>query len=251
MPPAPLTASLVAGITGTLGLVHLALDPGPLSDRSALLVAAGMAILTLVVTTGILLSRGRWSRWSLLLLGAAWMALAARADLDPLALGIVGGGAAMVAVAAGPWLPRWLRHRPSAEGPPSAAVVLLLSLLALPVLIGISGSEPGLTEWLTALWALALALGLSRASAAALWAGRLLHLPVGAMCALAIGLPEGLGVAALAAAQTLVLWRRDVHMAVSPLLPEPSRAVPIPPELVDPAILREAGRDERGEPTDS
>lgn len=248
MPPAPLTAALLTGLTGTIGLVHLAIDPDPFADDRALLIAAGMAVLTLVVTTGILLARGRWSRWSLLGLGAGWIGLALRAELDPLAVAVVVGGAAMLAVAAGPWLPRWLRHRPSAEGPPPAAVVLLVSLLTLPVVIGVTSAEPGAAGWGGALWALVLTAGVSRALPPALWAGRLLHLPVAVLVGVAIGMPEGAVVMALAAAQTALFWRRDVHLAVSPLVPEPATAVPIPRELVDPAILRAAGLDDRGEP---
>lgn len=246
MPPAPLTAAILTGATGSFGLVHLAVDPTPFVDQRALLVAAGMAVLTLVVTTGILLSRGRWSRWSLLCLGATWLGMSARTDLDPLALSVIVGGAAMITIAAGPWLPRWLRHRPSAEGPPPAAVILLLSLLAMPVLVGVVSTRVGTAEWAMALWSLGLALGISRALPVALWAGRLLHPPAIVLGAAAVGFPSGLGLIAVAAAQTALLWRRDLHIAVSPLMPDAATAVPIPPELVDPAILRSAGLDERG-----
>lgn len=248
MPPAPLTAALVAGFTGTVGLVHLAIDPTPFDEQRSLLVASGMAILTLVVIAGVLLARGRWSRWAALALGAAWLGIAARGDLDVGGLVVIVGGATMVAISAGPWLPRWLRHRPAADGPPPSAVALLLSLLAMPAVIGLSGPEPGLTEWLGALWALLLATGVSRALPAALWAGRILHLPMLIAVGVSLGLPSGSAVVLLGAAQTALLWRRDVHLAVSPLLPPPSGSVPIPPELVDPAILREAGYDDRGTP---
>lgn len=248
MPPVPLTASILTGLVGTIGLVHLALAPEPFGDQRALLVAAGMAVLTLVVTTGLLLARGRWSRWALLALGGAWMGLALRDDLDPVSIAVLTGAATLVSIAAGPWLPRWLRHRPSAEGPPPAAVLLLLTLLAMPVVIGAVAVDPAAAEWVVALWSMLLAGGIARALPAALWLGRLLHLPLTVLVTGTIGVPEGVVVGAVGTAQTALMWRRDVHLAVSPLVPEPAQAVPIPRELVDPAILRSAGLDEDGTP---
>jgi hypothetical protein len=248
MPPAPLTTSILTGLVGTIGLVHLALAPDPFSEQRSLLVAVGMAVLTLVVTTGLLLARGRWSRWALLALGAAWMGLALRDDLEPVSIALLGGSAALVSMAIGPWLPRWLRHRPSAEGPPEAAVVLLLGLIAMPVLIGVTAVGPGTAEWVVSVWSLLLAVGIARAVPTALWLGRLLHLPLAALVAVTIGMPEGLVVGVLGAAQAALMWRRDVHLAVSPLVPEPAQAVPIPRELADPAILRSVGLDEDGNP---
>jgi hypothetical protein len=248
MPPAPLTASILTGLVGVLGLVHLAVDPDPFGDQRALLVAMGMAALTLTVTTGVLLARGRWSRWALLALAGTWLGLALRDDLDPASTVLLAGSAALVSIAAGPWLPRWLRHRPSAEGPPPAAVVLLLSLLGVPLFIGVVAVDPGAVEWAVALWSLLLAGGIARAVPAALWLGRVLHLPLAVAATVSIGLLEGLLVGALGAAQTAIMWRRDIHLAVSPLVPEPATAVPIPRELVDPAILRAAGLDEDGTP---
>lgn len=246
MPPAPLTASALTGLVGVVGLVHLAIDPRPFGDDRALLVAGGMAILTLVVTTGLLLARGRWSRWALLGLGAGWLALALRSDLDALSTSIVAGAAAMIGAATGPWLPRWLRHRPAAEGPPPAAVIALLGLLAMPVVIGVTSANPGALEWAVAGWSVLMALGVSRAQEMALWAARILHPPLCVAAGVAIGLPWGTVVALFGAAQSALLWRRDVLLAVSPLIPEAAPAVPIPRELVDPAILRAAGLDPDG-----
>lgn len=251
MPPAPLTTALLAGATGTIGLVHLALDPAPFGTDRALVVGSGMAITTLVVISGILLSRGRWSRWALVAVGIAWILLGARNDLDPAAVATVAGGAAMLTAGSGPWLPRWLRHRPSSDGPPPAAVLLLLSLVALPTLLGALGTPSTVALWSGAAWSLGLAIGVSRASAVALWAGRLLHPLVIAAVGLTMELPGALVFVAAGGFQTVLLWRRDVHLSVSPLVPEAATAVPIPRELVDPAVMRAAGLDEDGQPLES
>lgn len=251
MPPAPLTAALLAGATGTLGLVHLALDPAPFGSDRALVVGSGMAIATLVVVAGILLSRGRWSRWALVAAGVAWVLLGARSDLDPAAMATLAGGAAMLTLGSGPWLPRWLRHRPSSDGPPPAAVFLLLSLVALPTVLGVLGTDSLVALWGGAAWSLGLAVGVSRASAIALWSGRVLHPVVIAAVGVTMGLPGVLVFVALGGFQTMLLWRRDVHLAVSPLVPAAATAVPIPRELVDPAVMRAAGLDEDGQPLES
>ena len=248
MPPAPLTASLIAGILSILGLVHLAVDPEPFDQDRALLIGGGMALLTLVVIAGLLLARGRWGRWSAAGLGAGWALITARADLDSLAWSIVVLGAALLGVTVGPWLSRWLRRRPTPDGPPPAAVGVLLSLLALPVVIGLSVSSIEGVEWIVASWAIALAFGISRASAPSLWAGRLFHPGFMVAAAWSAGLPAAIWLAGIGLVQTTALWRRDILLAVSPLLPETATTVPIPPELVDPAILRAAGLDDRGTP---
>lgn len=246
MPPAPLAASILTGLLGTLGLIDLALDPSPYSASRALLVASGMGVATLVVVAGVLVARGRWSRWALMLTAASWIAIAARNELGVLSVTTLVVAASVLTLSAGPWLARWLRHRPTADGPPPSAVVLLLSLLWLPMALGVAPGTAGGFVWFAAVWSLALAAAISRASVVALWAGRLAHPVIMIVTATVAGLPEAGWIGAVGAAQTGLLWRRDLHLSVSPLVPPAATAVPIPPELVSPEILRAAGRDERG-----
>lgn len=249
MPPAPLTAALLIGATSAVGVIHVALDPEPFDGGRALLIGGGMSVLALATMAGILLARGRWGRWSCLGVGAGWMLLSARDELDPIAILTLAMAASLVTIALGPWLPRWLRHRPSTEGPPPSAVALLVSLLALPTILGVSSTSPaGPAEWSVSLWALGLAFGIARAWTVWLWLGRLLHAPALGWAVWSAGLPGGPWIAALGTAQLALLWRRDLHLAISPLLPERSATTPFPPELVDPAVLRSAGLDPRGNP---
>jgi hypothetical protein len=80
---------------------------------------------------------------------------------------------------------------------------------------------------------------------------RTLHLPLAVTAAVALGAPAGLALGAAAATETALAWRRDVHLAISPLVPERASTVPIPPELVNPAIMEAAGLDDRGLPLEN
>ncbi len=249
MPPAPLTLSALLGVTATVGVVRLALDPDPFSADSAALVSMGLGVLTVVTIAGVLLARGRWSRWVAAALAGAWLVVVVVAELDLLGGALLLGAAAIAGTAAGPWLPRWLRHRPAAQGPPPAGALLLLTLIAAPAAVGLAEpTDAGVAGWIFSLWCLGLALGIGRALNPALWAGRILHGPAAAVCSVLLGLPGAIAISGLGVLHLALLWRRDVRLAVKPLLPGPSPAVPIPPELMDPTIMRAAGLDDRGRP---
>jgi hypothetical protein len=196
------------------------------------------------------LARGRWSRFAVLGTAAVWFGVAVAGPL-----GIGSATTAVLAVAAasaaaGPWLERWVRHLPSAEGAPPAAVVLLLSLIATPVAVGALSptTNPTAAAWGFIGWSLGLAFLLSRAVGWSLWLCRILHVPAAVLAGFTMPLVIGGAIALKAASESLLTWRRDVSLAVRPLLVEASPGVPIPPELVDPAIMEAAGLDDRGHP---
>lgn len=249
MPPAPLTLSALLGITASAGIVRLALDPDPFSPGSAGLLAIGLGVLSVVTIAGVLLARGRWSRWVATALGGSWLTAGAVAELDGLGVVVVVGAAAVIGVAVGPWIPRWVRRRPSAQGPPPAAALLLILLIATPAAVGLAApTDAGVAGWAYSLWCLALAAGLGRAWAGVLWTGRILHGPLTAAGAVLVGLPAAPVIGALGAIQLALLWRRDLVRAVDSRVPPPSTVVPIPPELMDQTIMRAAGLDDRGHP---
>ena len=253
MPPAPLAVSLLLGVSSVSGIVGLALDSDPFSGQSALMISIGLGLLTLTTLSGVLLARGRWSRWMTLVVSGLWFASAVAPPLHGAAVATIAASAAAASIAAGPWLGRWLRHLPVTSAPPPAAVVLLLLLIATPAVIGFTegGAAPEPISWALAAWCALLAFGLARAFAPALWAGRFGHAPVSAVIGLTLGLPTAVALLAKGAVETLLLWRRDLHLAVSPLVPERVTSVPIPPELVDPDFLRAAGLDDSGRPLET
>jgi len=253
VPPAPLAVSILLGVASISGIVGLALDSDPFSDQSALMISIGLGLLTLATVSGVLLARSRWSRWMSLVVSALWFASAVAPPLDGATAVTIAASVAAASIAAGPWLGRWLRHLPATSAPPPAAVVLLLMLIATPATIGFTqaGDTPEPIAWAIAGWSVLLAFGLARAFAPALWLGRLGHAPVSVVAGLILGPATAVALLAKAAVETLILWRRDLHLAVSPLVPERGTAVPIPPELVDPDFLRAAGLDDSGRPLET
>ncbi len=253
MPPAPLAVSLLLGVASISGIVGLALDSDPFSAQSALMISIGLGLLTLATVSGVLLARSRWSRWMTLVVSGLWFASATAPPLHGAAAVTIAASAAAASIAAGPWLGRWLRHLPATSAPPPAAVVLLLMLIATPAIIGFAqgGNTPEPIAWAIAGWSALLAFGLARAFAPALWIGRLGHAPVSLVAGLMLGPATAAALLAKASVETLILWRRDLHLAVSPLVPERVTGVPIPPELVNPDFLRAAGLDDSGRPRET
>lgn len=250
MPAAPLVVSILLGISAIAGSIGLALFPDPFSAQAATLIGAGGAVLTVITVSGVLLARSAWSRWMTLITAALWFIPPVAGELDPLDAATIATTVGVATIAAGPWLGRWLRLLPSSDGPPASAVVLLLLLAGTPAATGFAAWEgsPGIAALALVLWSGALAFGLARALTPALWLGRIGHLPIAAMTGILIGSPAAVAIVAKAAIETALLWRRDLHLAVSPLVPQRGTAVAIPPELVDPTIMKEAGLDDRGRP---
>ena len=250
MAPSPLIISLLLGVSAVAGSVGFALDPKPYSEQSALLITIGLVALTLATVSGVLLARGRWSRWMSLVVAALWFMQGIIRSIDLPGVATIVAAVAAASIAAGPWLGRWLRRLPAVDAPPPAAAILLLLLTGTPALIGFAagGSTPGPAGWILTAWSWLLALGLARAATPALWAGRFGHGPISVAGGLVLGLSTGSTVLIKAAIEVALLWRRDLHLAVSPLLPQRASIVAIPPELMNPAVLEAAGLDDRGRP---
>jgi hypothetical protein len=250
MPPAPLVVSVLLALSAVFGSIGLALDPDPFSAQTATLIGAGGGVLTVITVSGVLLARGAWSRWMALTTATLWFIPPIAGTLDAWDGLTMAATIGVATIAAGPWMGRWLRHLPSANGPPASAVILLLLLAATPLTTGFAawGDSPGIAAVILVLWSGFLALGLARALAPALWLGRIGHLPLAAVTGVLIGLPAAVAIVAKAAIESILLWRRDLHLAVSPLVPQHGTTVAIPPELVDPAIMKAAGLDDRGRP---
>jgi len=250
VPLIPFIVSALVVASAALSAVGLAMDGDPFAGAPAAVLAVSLVVHALIATTGLLVARSRWARRHDLGVVGASLAIGLVVPLDgwSLAASLAAGGA--LALLAGPWLRRgWIRHLPSTDGPPTQAIVLVIGLLALPAVAAVS-SPMDLTAWSWVLVGVAvvLALGLSRASIAALWASRLIVPALGAAAGLSEGIPGGPVIAATAIALGAVAWTREVGLSVAPLDPRKERPVPTPPELMDPSILEAAGYDDRGRP---
>jgi hypothetical protein len=247
VPPAPIVVAASLAAASIAGALHLAFDPGRLASDAAALVAAGMIVIALVAVSGVLLARGRWSQPVAVGVAAGWIALVATGDLTWLAMITLVSAAITVAGALGPWLRRWVRHRPALEGPPPAAVAVLLLLLAVPVAVGVTvPSGVPWFGWALAAWSVAATLALARAIPGALLAVRFLHAPACVSVGVASGAVSGVALAALGATAAAFAWRREVAVAVTPAPGHRSRTLRIPPELAPPGVLDAAGADDSG-----
>jgi len=249
VPPAPIVVAASLTTASIVGALHLAFgDSDNFSGGATALVATGMIVLALVAVSGVLLARGRWAQPTAAVVAIGWIAIVAPTALDWVSGLALTAAAVALAGSIGPWLRRWVRHRPAAQGPPPAAVAALLLLLSVPVAVGVTVTDAVPWQaWALAAWSLTVTLALARAIPGALIAIRLLHAPacviVGASMSVAgLILVGGLGVAAAAFA-----WRREVAVAVAPVHDRSGGVLRIPPELAPPEVLDVAGADESGQ----
>jgi len=234
MAVSPSVVAALVGLAGAAAAVHLALAPDPFAGSSAAVIAIGIVLYTTIAVTGIMLVRGRWSRWlavatvglDLVVVAAAGMGVAAWVALAA-SLGALAG-------LTGRWLDGWFRLRASATGPDPRAVVLALGLFGLVPAVGLAAPS-GLTTAHGVLGAAGVMLGwaYSKAHVWSLWAVRFL-LPLAAVPAvLQSPWPGGIMLAAVTAALVALGWSREALLAVQPLatsLPGPRTLRPRAPD---------------------
>ena len=246
VPAAPLIVALLAAAASVAGIVTLALAPAPLADSSATLFTGGMAMATLVAVAGILLARGRWARHLGTLLGLIWIAIGAVIETAA-GFGLIALGATTVAATAGPWLGRWLRHLARADGAPPAAVIALLTLVLTPTasaLVAPNGVHAA--TWGFSAWSVVLALAMARIVPGSLSAARIVHPIAGVVTALVVGVPGAIAPVVSGVVVAAMCWRRDVSLAVAPIVAPGGPALRIPPELAPIEVLTAAGADAAG-----
>ena len=242
-----LIAAGLLGPASVLGAVRLAVDPEPLAADAAALLALGALLLTVVSLVGLVMARSRWARLTGLGVAVSWVGVFAASPIDPLGVAMLAAATTAAAAYAGPWAARWARRLPRADGPPTAGVVALLTLLATPVVVAVASAD-GLhpAGWAFSAWSLAAAWGLGRSLRPALWAVRVAH-PALALAAGALaGIPGGIAVAASGIVPAVAAWHPSVADAVASL--DPVATVAMPPELTPADVLEAAGIDDRGRP---
>lgn len=246
VPAAPLVVALLVTAATLAGAIVVALDAAPFSPSQALLFTAGMAVATVTTVAGILLARGRWAGRVGALLALTWVGTGAVLESAGGIVVVLVAAAALTATA-GPWLGRWLRRLPTAGGVPPAAVVVLLTLVLTPPALALADrGEVAPATWGFAGWSVLLALALARAVPASLPLARWIHPVAAAATAIATGLPLAMVPLTAAAIVAALAWRRDLALALAPLVPEAGGVLRIPPELAPSQVLEEAGADESG-----
>jgi hypothetical protein len=219
---------LISGLVMAAGFswtVHLIVSPDPWAPDSAMAVAIGTLVLSIVAMTALLLGRGRWTRYFAAGLVTAELLLVTVADFSTWMIAAIVLSGLSLAGLGGPWLTGWLRQRPAAGAPKTRAIVLALGTFAVVPLVGLAspdGLEPahGLAGGIGVL----LSWAYTRGATWALWSIRTV-LPM-ALVAAAISSPlwGGAALAVVAAALATLAWSRDARLAVDPLpdtLPAP------------------------------
>lgn len=246
----PFVIAALVVLAATAWATRLAFDAGPLGPGPAAVIGLNLLSLAVIVATGLLIARSRWARNLGVAVSVGHLAIAATVPLDarvvaPLVLTTIA-----VAGLFGPWLDDgWLRKLPTADGPPTEAIVLILTLTAFPAVAAAASVQSlDVLGWVVSGAAPILAWGLSRSSTAALWGVRLGFAPLGVAAGLSIGGPAGAVEAALAIGTGALAWSRPIGIAVAPLVPPRAPVVPIPPELAPSDVLDASGFDDQGRP---
>ncbi len=246
-PPLTVAALMVLSCLGWA--LVLAFGSGPLAGSAAVLLAVDLLLLGTVIAVGIVLARGRWTRWAGFVLLGGQAVLGIFYEADGWWIAAVAATAVSCGGLAGPWLDGWLRRLPRADGPPPPAVILSLGLLGLPALVAVT-APGGVTMggWLLSGLAILGAWGYSQGWLPALWALRG-GLPLLGVTAVA-PLPwlEALVLGPAVAMLTALAWSPEVQRATLTTTRTAVDPVAIPPELAPPEVLEAAGLDDHGRP---
>lgn len=222
--PFVIAATVMA--TGLAWTVHLIVAPDPWPVDSALAIAIGALVLSIVAMAGLLLGRGRWTRFFAIGVVIAEMLIAVVARYEGwLIAGLVLGGLSLAGLG-GPWFKGWLRERPAAGSPGIKPIALAIGAFAVVPAVGIAAPDG-----LEAAHGVAGALGIlfswgyMKGGTWALLSLRFV-MPV-AMLAAAIASPGEMVafLIAVGAALTYLAWTEEARLAVDPMpeLPAPRR----------------------------
>ena len=195
----------------------------PFGTDSAVLLAIGLLMFSLISAVGLLLPRGRWARNLATGILVLEVLLAIAISLDGWAVAALLATAAGIIGVQGRWLDGWLRRLPAAEGPSLEAMMFLLGALALtPAVALASPSGVEIRQGLVAAVGLLVAWGYSKAQLWGLWLARLGLAPLTLVAGWATYRSDQPAGAAFIVMFGLVLtwlaWQPATRLAIDPLL---------------------------------
>lgn len=223
----PYVIAALVMATGLAWTMHLIVAPEPWAFDSAFTIAIGTLVFSIVAMTGLLLGRGRWTRFFAAGLIVAQLLIVLVADIEPWLLIALAGSVLSLIGLAGPWLRGWLRERPAAGSPGAVPLGLALGAFALVPLVGIA-APAGLqyAHGLLGAAGILVSWGYVRGHTWALWLMRL-GIPVLAIAAAIVSPPAGAALIVVAGfALAWFAWTEEARLAVDPLpanLPAPRR----------------------------
>ncbi len=233
MSSGPRVIAIVLVIGASLWSLHITTMPDdPFSTDSAVLVAIGLLMFSLISAVGLLVPRGRWARNLARGLLAFEAVLAVATPLQGWAVaGLVATGLGIVGIQ-GKWFDGWLRRLPSADGPGLKTMGLILGCLALVPIVGLtSPSGVVFRQGLLGAAGIVIAWGYGKANMWGLWAARLLLVPLAVAAAFAAPPAGAALVVVFGIGLTLLAWSSEARLAISPLmdqLPGPRNLGPLP-----------------------
>ena len=238
---APLGAALAWVVT-------LLVDPGPFPQSSTLLIGVGLLAITTTAVVGLVVTGARWAHRLAIGSVAGTLAVAIVRPIDTIWwLGLVLSAGAAAALFL-PSVTAGVRKLPSADGPPPAAVIPPLALLASPLLVGLfSSDKSALAALVVGLSAPLFAYLYARVMPGGLWGVRLLWPLLALGLSPALGVPAGVVTALLAVVIAGFAWRPEVKASYHPPR-EVGSTFPVPPEMTPPEVLDAAHIDEKGRP---
>lgn len=128
-------AVMAAGLAWT---THLVIEPDPWAPDSALAIAIGCLVFSIVAVTALLLGRGRWTRYFASGLVVAEMLITLVAAPTTWLFAAVALSGISLAGLVGPWFNGWLRERPAAGAPGWQPIGLAMGSFAVVPLVGIA-----------------------------------------------------------------------------------------------------------------
>ena len=243
----PASAALIL-VGSLLWTGRLLFGSSPWGTQGAALLAVGLLLATAVNVVAMLLQPGRWVRNSITVIGSGWAVPAILLPADPLWVAAFVTHLIGVAMAWTRLLDGWFRQvKP--DRVPARATSLAIGLVWLPAVVGGLGI-PDVTAagWVMAAFGLLGGWAYARALPGALWAVRVVLLPLGIVSVVGLRLAAAAAVLAVASALTLLAWSSDARLAVRPPVPRQASPVSILPEVTPPSVMESAGYDRRGRP---
>lgn len=243
----PVSAACI--LLGTvLWTARLLFGASPWGTQSSALLALGLLVANAVNVVALLLAPGRWVRNAIAVTSGAWAAIAVALEVDLVWLAAL---STLVAGVGATWsrsMESWF-HEVKPYRVPTRATVLTLGLVWLPAVVGGLG-VPDVTPagWMMAAFGLVGGWAYARAIPGAIWAVRLVLLPLGVASVPGLWLAAAAGVMAAALILTLLAWTADARLAVSRPPPRRVKPLSILPEVTPPGLMESAGYDRRGRP---
>lgn len=220
----PLAIGILSFVAAVMGAAAFAIDPQPFDPAAAIVVLAGIIVVSLTGLVGLVLARSPWGRWMLLVSLVVSLVLASVPGSTAfwIALGI---GALATVGLLGPWLTLWVRHEPAADAPGPVVVLLIAVAPTATLFIGVTAlgglhlaHVALIVVTVTSSWAY------GRGIPGGIW-GLRLGVPVVGVLATAFTLGAGqamLGIAVVAV--TITSWlphARRATAVITPPLPAP------------------------------